>query len=182
MLFDCPCKTGRLQVDETTVQVMAPFKRLMWSIPRETVMKITQQKGLLMVDLTIHTTQNSFSVQMLNKPNAEKFLTLFPEIQAGVQQRQQPRGKEWYYDPTRLTYVASYTKEKEAQKEMEAAAQWGWMPQGTSTTAGHINVGRTMTKFVLTGGIGLMTGASRSKDKITLTFVRTPEWLAQHGK
>jgi len=65
---------------------------------------------------------------------------------------------------------------------MEAAAQWGWTPQGTSATAGHVNVGRTVTKFVLTGGIGLMTGASRSKDKITLTFVRTPEWVAQHGK
>jgi hypothetical protein len=179
MLFDCPCKTGRLQVDETTVQVMAPFKKLLWSVPRETVMKITQQKGQFMVDLTIHTTQNSFSVQMLSKPNAEKFLTLIPEIEAGAQPL---RGKGWYHDPTRLTYVASYTKEKEAQKELEAAAQHGWMPQGTSATAGHGNVGRTMTKFVLTGGIGLMTGASRSKDKITITFVRTPEWVAQHGK
>jgi len=85
----------------------------------------------------------------------------------------------WYQDAKRLTYIATYKKDKDAQKEMEAAAQHGWTPQGTTATDGHINVGRTMTKLVLTGGLGLMTGASRSKGKITITFVRTPEWLAQ---
>ncbi len=88
----------------------------------------------------------------------------------------------WYQDAKRLTYVATYKKDKDAQKEMEAAAHHGWMPQGTTTTEGHINVGRTMTKVVLTGGLGLMTGASRSKGKITITFMRTPEWLAQRKK
>lgn len=66
------------------------------------------------------------------------------------------------------------------QREVEAAAQHGWMIQGQAGTAGHVNVGRTVTKAVLTGGLGLMTGASRSKDKMTFTFVRTPEWLAQN--
>jgi len=88
----------------------------------------------------------------------------------------------WYRDAKRLTYVATYTKDKDAQKEMEAAAHHGWMPQGTTATEGHINVGRTLIKGVLTGGIGLMTGASRSRGKITITFTRTPEWLAQQKK
>jgi hypothetical protein len=69
------------------------------------------------------------------------------------------------------------------QKEVEAAAQHGWMPQGTTGTAGHIKVGSTLAKTVLTGGIGLIVlGANRSKDKITITFVRTPEWIAQPKK
>ena len=88
----------------------------------------------------------------------------------------------WYQDAKRLTYVPTYKKDKDAQKEMEAAAQHGWMPQGTAATEGHINFGRTLMKGALTGGIGLMTGASRSKGKITITFVRTPEWTARQKK
>lgn len=32
-------------------------------------------------------------------------------------------GKQWYNDPTILTYVATYTNEKQMQKEIEAAYQ-----------------------------------------------------------
>jgi hypothetical protein len=31
-------------------------------------------------------------------------------------------GKKWYEDEQRLTYIATYNKEKDARKEMEAAA------------------------------------------------------------
>ena len=78
MFFDAPCKTGQLQVDETTVQVMAPFKRLVWSVPREAVTGISQQQGRLMVDLTIHTAQGSYPAQMLTRQNAARFFALFP--------------------------------------------------------------------------------------------------------
>ena len=173
MLFDEPCRTGRLQVDEAVVQVVAPFKKVVWSVPRQSVTGITQQAGAIASDLTIHTTQGSFSAPFVAKRYVTPFLALFPESEISA-----PLGKEWYNDPTRLTYVATYTDERAMQKEVEAAAQRGWIPQGTTATGSHINVGRTMTKFVLTGGLGLMTGASRSKDKITITFVRTPDWLA----
>lgn len=90
-------------------------------------------------------------------------------------------GKKWYEDEKRLTYITTYKKDKDAQREMEAVARHGWAAQGTAATDGHINVGRTMAKTVLTGGIGLMIGgASRSKGKTTITYGRTPEWLAQH--
>ena len=179
MLYSETCKTGTLQVDETTVQIVAPFKKLLWAIPRASVTSIDQRKGVMAVDLTIHSTEGDYPVQMLTKQNAEKFLALFPEIAVGTAL---PTGKQWYYDPSRLTYVATYTSEKEAQKELEAAAQHGWMPQDTAATAGHINVGRTAAKVALLGPISLVTGASRSKDKITITFVRTPQWQAQHAQ
>lgn len=134
---------------------------------------ITQQAGALASDLTIHTTHGTFSAPFVAKRYVPAFLALFPDGEISA-----PLGKEWYNDPTRLSYVATYTNEKVMQQEVEAASKCGWMPQGTTATGSHINVGRTMTKFVLTGGLGLMTGASRSKDKITITFVRTPEWLA----
>jgi hypothetical protein len=176
MLFDEPCKAGRLQVDETTVQVIAPFKKVVWSVPRQHVTGITQQVGAISVDLTIHTTQGSFSASFVAKRFIAKFLALFPNSEVSV-----PLGKEWYHDPTRLTYVATYTDEKTMQREVEAAAQNGWMPQGTTATGGHVNVGRTATAAVLTSGWSLLLGASRSKDKVTITFVRTPEWLQHRG-
>ena len=54
------------------------------------------------------------------------------------------------------------------------------MIQGQSGQAGQVNVGRTAGKLVLTGGLGLLTGVSRGKDKTTITFVRSSEWLEQH--
>ncbi len=78
----------------------------------------------------------------------------------------------WYHDSGRTTYAATYKDEKSMQREIEEAAKYGWVPQNTAATAGHINVGRTAARVVLTGGVGLLFGASRSKDKITITFVR----------
>lgn len=169
MLFNSPCKTGQLQVDETAIQVMTVFKKLVWSVPRNTVTKITQQQGMIFVDLNIHTTQGVYPAHRVSKPDAEKFFALFPDLNV------EATGKEWYNDPIKLTHVATYTNEKQMQKDIEAAYQHGWIIQGQSTTDSHINVGRSVTKFVLTGGLGMMTGVSRSKDKTTITFVRSSE-------
>src|SRR5690348_5203166 len=94
-----------------TVQVMALFKRLVWLVPRADVTKITERQGTIAVDLTIHTTQGVYPAHMVSKPNAEKFIALFPDLE--VEATRKVAGKEWYHDPTRLTYVATYTKEKE---------------------------------------------------------------------
>ena len=85
----------------------------------------------------------------------------------------------WYDDDKRLTYVGTYENPKDATRDANRAAQKGWVPQGTAATDGHINVGRTVTGAVLTGGWSLLFGASRSKGKLTLTFIRTPQWLAE---
>jgi hypothetical protein len=86
----------------------------------------------------------------------------------------------WYDDSCRQTYVAKYKNEKDAAAEAEEAAKKGWIPQSVTATDGHINVGRTATGAVLTRGIYLLMGGSRSKGEITITYVRSPVWLAEH--
>lgn len=88
----------------------------------------------------------------------------------------------WYDDKNKLSYVASYKNDKDAAKETEKAAKKGWMPQSAAATDGHINVGRTVTGAVLTGGLSLLIGGSRSKGKVTITYVRTPEWFEKNKK
>ena len=99
----------------------------------------------------------------------------------------------WYDDNKRLTYVNSYSSEKDAMKEAERAAKKGWAPQGAASTDGHLNFGRTVGKSAtfavigtaLLGPVGLLgaaLGGSRTKGKITLTYVRSPQWLADHVK
>ena len=88
----------------------------------------------------------------------------------------------WYDDKNKLSYVASYKNDKDATKEADKAAKRGWMPQGATATDGHINVGRTVTGAVLTGGLSLLIGGSRSKGKVTITYVRTPDWLEKNKK
>ncbi|VVB64859.1 Uncharacterised protein [uncultured archaeon] len=88
----------------------------------------------------------------------------------------------WYDDKNKLSYVAIYKNDKDAAKEADKAAKKGWMPQGTTATDGHINLGRTVTGAVLTGGLSLLIGGSRSKGKVTISYVRTPEWLEKNKK
>ncbi len=177
MLLDVRCKAGKLQVTEDgLLRVQAPFNKVLWQVPYDAITGFTTQPGSLgAVNVTIHSMQGLFQAEMVTKQNLEKLLALFPHLQPTT------AGKEWYHDPMALTHVATYTDQKKMQQEIEAAYQHGWMIQGQSGSSSHVNVGRSMTKFVLTGGIGMMTGVSRSKDKTTLTFVRTPEWLAQRG-
>ena len=85
----------------------------------------------------------------------------------------------WYEDKTKSTYIATYKDEKAMRREVEAAAKFGWVPQGASGIGGHVNVGRTVSTAVLTGGVSLLFGASRSKDKTTVTFVRDLTWIAR---
>jgi hypothetical protein len=59
----------------------------------------------------------------------------------------------WYDDKSKLTHVDTYKSEKDASKDAEKAAKKGWMPQGTTATDGHVNVGRTVTGAVLTADL-----------------------------
>jgi len=177
MLLDVPSKQGKLQVlEEGILRVMAPFNKLVWQVPCASVTGFSTKPGAMMtLAIVIQTTQGAQYVEMVTKDNFQKLQALFPGLE-----NNSVNGKEWYHDLRALTHIATYTNEKQMQKEVEMSAHYGWMLQGTTGTAGHINVGRSVTKFVLTGGLGMMTGASRSKDKITITFVRTPEWIAQN--
>jgi len=180
MLLDVPCKTGKLQVTEDGfIRIQAPFNKVIWQTPCQTVTKFTAQPvGMLgAFTVLVHTTGGIQQIEMVAKQNFEKLQALFPQTPV----RTEGKAVHWYQDITKRAYVVTYTKEKEMQKEVEQAAQHGWIPQTSAGVAGHINVGRTATAAALTGGASLLFGASRSKDKITITFVRTPEWLAQNG-
>src|SRR6266540_2906095 len=85
----------------------------------------------------------------------------------------------WFHDSERSTFVRVYKNEKEMQRDVEDAAEHGWIPQALAGTPGHINAGRTVTRAFVTGGYGLLLGASRSKDKITITFIRDDRWEAR---
>jgi hypothetical protein len=79
----------------------------------------------------------------------------------------------WYEDNSKMSHIESYENEEHASIDANNAAMKGWMPQSTSATDGHINIGRTLAR-------GLIFGAHRTKGKFTITYGRTPEWMAAH--
>lgn len=83
MLYSEQCKTGHLQVDETTVKVMSTFNKLVWSVPRGDVTYIALKKGAMMADLTIYTAYNHFPANFMAKQKAEQFLAFFPNVPTG---------------------------------------------------------------------------------------------------
>lgn len=168
MLLKFLCKAGSLQLDENgTLSVVAPFNKPVWSIPLNSITKITTHPGTIAtVNITIHTQQSQYVADTVTKANYERLLPYLQNIET------QAVGSEWYLDPRKLTHVASYDNEKQMQKEVELAMLHGWSIGGQTGTAGHVNIGRTTTAAVLTGGLSLMLGASRTKDKITVTYIR----------
>jgi hypothetical protein len=84
----------------------------------------------------------------------------------------------WYDNENSLTHVVAYHSARDASTEADRAARKGWIPQGTAATEGHTNVGRTTLKVLALGLPFLVTGASRTKGTVTITYVRAPEWLA----
>lgn len=179
MLLNVPCKAGKLQVDEGVIRVVAPFNKLVWQVPTGAVTKIVTQPSGIACIVMIHTTQGPYTVEMVTKANAEKLQALFPHLQ----NINAERSKHWYQDITKRTHVETYTNQKAMQKEVEQAAQHGWIPQTSAGIGGHVNAGKMVAGAILTapiGGVGALWGTKRTKDQITMTFIRTPEWLAQH--
>jgi len=68
--------------------------------------------------------------------------------------------------------VIQYSNVNEANAGITAMVREGWTVRSLDTTDGHVNVGRTATYTVLTGGLALFLGGSRSQGKITVLFER----------
>jgi|SRR5215467_5964392 len=73
------------------------------------------------------------------------------------------------------TRLVQYRSAEEANVGIAAMAKDGWSIQSMDTTDGHINVGRTATATILTGGLALFLGGSRSPGKITILYEKLPE-------
>ena len=75
---------------------------------------------------------------------------------------------------TKKVVVRVYKGNETRRMESEIAELigHGYAIASQTGTGSHVNVGRTVTGAVLTGGLSLLFGASRSNDKITMTFVR----------
>ncbi len=90
MLFNAPCSTGDLQVDDVNVQVMAPLQQLLWSTPRRDVTYIGLETGTITTDLTIYTSQYTFPASSIEKQSAWAFCTFFPGVPVGSPMQQAP--------------------------------------------------------------------------------------------
>jgi len=58
----------------------------------------------------------------------------------------------------------------EMDGHIQSLLSQGWEPMNSASDAGHVRVGKTLGLAVLTGGLSLFFGASRTAEKITLTF------------
>lgn len=173
MLLDVPCKQGRLQVaEEGIIRVMAPFNKTIWQVPCTNVTGFTTQPGAMTTfNVLIHTTQGIQQAEMVTRQNFDKLQALFPGLGLTTVQ-----GREWYHDITKQAHVATYTNQRHMQHEVEAAAQYGWVLQGTAAQNGKFSMGKALAGGVLLGPVGLLAGAVGNKDKITITFVRAAGW------
>lgn len=174
------CKVGKIQLTDTCMLQVVPLfgSKIIWQAPASSIVGLTAQPSSIgAVNVTIQTNQGTYYVaETVSKPNFEKLQAAFPHLQA------QMAGKEWYCNPTALTHVATYTDQRQMQREVEAAAQYGWIPQSQSSQAGKSSAAKVIGGALLLGPVGALAGAaSRGKGTITVTFVRSPEWHARRS-
>ena len=77
----------------------------------------------------------------------------------------------WTTPVTVRTYKQDHSWLLELEAKLFVAN--GYEVQDQSSTGAHINVGRTVTGAVLTGGLSLLFGASRSKGTVTLMYLKS---------
>lgn len=162
MRLSIMCKTGKIQLtDDDILRVRGPLGTI-WQVPAASVTGFTIQQGMMASAVTIHSMQGNYRAETVANRNLAKLQAAFPHLQSAQQ-----AGREWYHNPAALTHVATYTSQKQMQTEMEAAYQNGWMIQGQSGTGGVVDI----------AGFWI-----RGRDRTTITYVRTPQWLADQQK
>ena len=64
----------------------------------------------------------------------------------------------------------------ELNRELKKAtySSYSWAIRDMASNDGHSNVGRTATRGAVTGGVGLLFGASRTKGAITVNWEDLP--------
>lgn len=80
-------------------------------------------------------------------------------------------GKPWW-ESSRNGIFLDYERAEDVDLELELAAPLGWYIDDADSTDGHINVGRTATGAVLTGGWSLLFGGSRTDGNIKVNWRR----------
>src|SRR5262249_52810365 len=71
--------------------------------------------------------------------------------------------------------AVEYHNVNDANLGIAAMDKEGWTVKSMDTTDGHINVGRTATYTILTGGLALFLGGSRTRGKVTVMYERKPK-------
>ena len=103
----------------------------------------------------------------------ERELERARERARAAHERASPAPYRWWKHPPRGrvgTHIGRYDDPVRMDTEVTAASTFGWTVKNVATTGSHINVGRTVTPAVLTGGLSLLLGASRTKEKYIVTF------------
>ena len=80
-----------------------------------------------------------------------------------------------FYQKPVVVRVYKSNETKRMEHEIAELLSNGYEIQAQSGTGSHINVGRTVTGAVLTGGLSLLLGGSRSSGTHTITFIKVPQ-------
>lgn len=79
---------------------------------------------------------------------------------------------EQYNNARASVEVRTYSSDREFERDAQSRMATGWRIEGQVAQKGHVSLGRTLLKGNLTLGLGYLSGFSRTKDKITVTWVR----------
>ncbi len=181
LLFKTTCRQGEIKITEITIGVFS-FGQTLWQAPWTTITGIEYQSGPMQtVTLAIHSTQGDYTVNMILRRQFDELCTHLPGVIV-TETVTSLKPRFWYHDETKLTHIETYETEKDVQRDVESAYQHGWQIQGQIAQVGQISGSKIIAGAILAGPVGAMIGAIRGKGKITITFVRSSEWIAQHPR
>lgn len=168
------CDKGKIVLQNGNLEILQVFNKTSLSVPISSIVGFVIASGLGSAHkVSIHTTTGVHELAMVSGFN--DITRQLPNVPI-----EDPARVPWYASQFLRAYVGVYTKPKDMQSDLAQAALNGWQVQGQSAVAGSRSVGAMVAGDLIAGPLGALAMSGKSKDKTTLTFVRTPEWLAAH--
>jgi len=167
------CDKGKIVIQNGNLEILQIFNKVVISIPVTTIIGFVTTQVLTAQNVSIHTTTGVYDLRTVSK--FSDIISQLPSVPI-----EETRAVPWYRSQIARSHVGVYTNQKQMQDELAQASLNGWQVQGQSALGGSRNVGAMVAGDILAGPLGALAMSGRSKDTTTLTFVRTPEWLAAH--
>jgi len=167
------CDKGKIVIQNGNLDILQVFGKTYLSIPVASIVGFITTSVLTAHNVEVHTTTGVYELKTVSK--FSDITSQFPSVPI-----EDTRAVPWYRSQIARSHVGVYTNQQQMQSEMAQATLNGWQVQGQSAVGGSRSVGAMVAGDILAGPLGALAMSGRSKDKTTLTFVRTPEWLAAH--
>jgi hypothetical protein len=75
--METTCKQGKLIISDRSVQVVAPFNRVVWNVQRSAIIGVSVKRGALLNTIVFQTAAGQFKAESIAKGKTQEIVEMF---------------------------------------------------------------------------------------------------------